>query len=368
MATNAENARAAAFRSDVAKVLSNGITLTSPLWAKLFHDRRGAPGFEYTGTEFDQLKGCEYNCGGQDGTNGDHRWPIIYQIPTAVTNRGELGTRSFLQDDPAVLAGLFYYNHEVTGAMSKRDLALRKGNDTQVFNLEVARAKGCVAAMHTLFRKNIWNTSETNQCGGLSHILLLTAIAAETNYAGISMKAANTHWTPSSYDYATLTIASNLFTILGLAQINLTRSDNAGGGAIKAADFACFNLTNWQYVLAFLETKSSVQNAGALTKGVFYERFPGVVNIAGVDCFYDGYYAGTATAANQYLDSTAAEDFIMGHSDKVFLRTTNSQDEGLVTTISEDETPEVRGKVWVYETGMQMLKFESPIWFGLVFT
>jgi hypothetical protein len=365
MPTNTENARTAAFRSDVAKVLSNGITLTSPLWAKCFHARRGAPGMDFTGTKFDQLKGVDWNAGGQDGTNGDHRWPIVYQIPTALTNRGELGTRSFAPDDPAKLAGLFYYNHEVTGAISKRDMELRQGNDTQIFNLEVARAKGCVAAMHTLFRKSIWNTSETNQCGGFSHILLLTAVAAATTYAGIAMSAANTYWTPAHYDYGTLTLAANAFEILQAMAVGLTRSDDAGGGEIKQPDFACFNSTSWLKLLTYLGSKSTIANAGVMTKGVFYERFPQVMNIGGIDCLYDDYFAGTATAASQYLDSDPAEDFIMGHSDKVSLRTTHSSGQGLITTISEDSTPEMRGKVWVYETGMQMLKFESPIWFGL---
>lgn len=152
MATPQENARTAAFRAGVQKIVNSDVTNIGPFWQKLFHARRAEGGAAMEKTEFDSLKGVVWNASGQDGTNGDHRWPIEYQIPTATTNRGELGTRSFQQFDPAVLAGIFYYSSEVTMGIAKRDLDLAANDDTRIFNLEVARAKGCQAALYTLFR------------------------------------------------------------------------------------------------------------------------------------------------------------------------------------------------------------------------
>jgi len=330
----------------------------------LFHARRSATGTKMAKTEFENLKGVEWNSSGQDDTNGDHRWPIEYQIPTATSNKGELGTRSFQQFDPAKLAGIFYYSHEVTGAMSKRDLDLRKNDDTKMFDLEVQRDKGCEAALKTLFRKYIWNTTETLQNGGLSHIVNTTNVSGTGTYAGLPMQTTSAYWTPGNYVYTAYTFTSNLMRVLSAGKIGLTRSDNAGGGNIIEPDFCCFSPAAWYNVLTFFEGKSTFANAGNLGSPMMYAE--GFQNIwfCGMDLFYDNWFGGSASG---FIESAAAEEAVMGHSDKAWLRTTQQQGEGLLRVLRENETPEVRGKVWVYETGMQMLKFESPIWFGLLY-
>ncbi|HUU58415.1 MAG TPA: hypothetical protein VMZ50_02625, partial [Phycisphaerae bacterium] len=94
MSTNAELARAKAFREKYAKAVANGVTFISPMFMKAFHGRRMGPGQVHTAESFKRQKGIEWGCGGGTGT-ADYLWQIEKEIPTGEVNRGELRTRSF---------------------------------------------------------------------------------------------------------------------------------------------------------------------------------------------------------------------------------------------------------------------------------
>jgi len=366
MSTNAELARAKAFREKYAKAVANGVTFISPMYMKAFHGRRMGPGQVHTAETFKRQKGIEWGCGGGIGT-ADYSWLIEKEIPTGDVNRGELRTRSFDQPSPLDKATVLFYNFERTAAISDGDIDRTMGDDTQLDDLWKRRSIGAQQAIWTLFRKLMWNTSESSQNAGLSHIVKPGNVAAG-NYAGIAMAEANEYWTPKFNQYATITIAANAFVVLTTLKTRLTRSEEAGGGGMQLEpDFACFNPTSWTNLMTFIASKYSKVDSGALRSPNMFEAGVANVWINGIDCFYDNYFAGTTVLTSQYRESAAGEEFVMGHSDKIHLCTTASKGEGLVRAEVLRKPVVISGTVGVFRTGLFCLRFESPCFFGYAY-
>ncbi|HUX16438.1 MAG TPA: hypothetical protein VMW52_08180 [Phycisphaerae bacterium] len=366
MSTNAELARAKAFREKYAKAVANGVTFISPMFMKAFHGRRMGPGTVMSPETFGVQKGIEWDQGGGTGS-ADFSWLIEKEIPTGEANRGELRQRSFEQPSPLDKATVLLYQFERTAAISDGDIDRTKNDDTMLDDLWKRRSIGAQNAIWTMFRKLMWNTSETAQNGGLSHICKPGNVAAGT-YAGIAMAATNPYWTPQMNQYTGLTIAANGFEVLTGLKVKLTRSEEAGGGGMQLEpDFACFNPTSWLQMMVYVASKYSMHDQGALRSPNMFAK--GIQNfwVNGLDCFYDNYFGGTATLASQYLESAAAEEFVMGHSDKIFLSTTASKSQGLVRSEVLRKPVVISGTVGVFRTGLFCLRFESPCFFGYAY-
>jgi len=374
MSTSAELARATAWRTKYAPKVANGLTFFSPLFAKIFHGRRSAPGSPLAVLKGSKPKGIEWNHGGDDYT-----WLITKSMPTATVNRGEMGTRSFDQPSQLAKAVVSKYNTEQTAAISEGDYQANKNDETKLDSLWKRRAILAQSAVWLAEVKGLWGAqtgaglhgASTINFDGLSYIVDTGNVAAGS-YAGIAMATTNPYWTPTSHQYATVTLAANALEILSAHALKLTRSEEADGAGMQSSpDFAVFNVTSWTHIITFCTLKHTwMGGAGGIQDLNMVQK--GFVNIwiNGIDCFPDNWWGGAVGTASGYIESQATDEYIMGHSDRVGLATCASpgqgEGQGLVQGTIITDPVVIRAKqAGVFQTGLHCIFFESPVWFGL---
>lgn len=367
MSTSAELARAQSFRTKYAKKVANGLTLISPTFAKVFRNRRSSPGTPLAVYQGQPTKGVEWAHGGDDYT-----WQITKSMPVAERNRGELKTRSFDQPYALAKAVVKKFNTEKTVAISEGDYECNQNDETKLDNLWKRRSALAQASVYVAEVKGLWGlgtaalNTAANEPDGLAFICTPGNVAAGS-YAGIDMATTNAYWTPTNYDYGTLSLSANLLEIIAKMKFDLTRSEEAdGAGMINEPDMAPFNPTSWTKAIVFGASKYSNTNTGGLQSlDLLVKGFTNIW-IDGVDCFPDKWWGGSASA---YLESDASEEFIMGHSDRIGIATTSTKAQGLVRALMIEDPVVISAKqAGVFKTGMHTFFIESPVWFGLAYT
>ena len=374
MSTSAELARATAWRTIYAPKVANGLTFFSPLFAKIFHGRRSAPGSPLAVRKGSPPKGIIWNHGGDDYT-----WLITKSMPTASMNRGEMGTRNFDQPSQLAKAVVSKYNIEQTAAISEGDYQANQNDESKLDNLWKRRAILAQSAVWLSEVKALWGAAQASGAhaqsstfwDGLAYIVDPDNTSAGS-YAGIAMATTNPYWTPTPHQYSTVTLAANGFEILAAHARKLTRSEEADGAGMQyGPDFAVFNDTSWPNLVTFGVLKHTwVGGSGGIQDLNMVEK--GFTNmwVAGVDCFPDSWWGGAAGTSSGYIQSQAIDEYIMGHSDRIGLATCASkgqgEGQGLVQGTIITDPVVIRAKqAGVFQTGLHTLFFESPAWFGL---
>lgn len=368
MSTSAELARASSFRTKYAPKIANGLTLFSPTFAKIFHNRRASPGTPLKVRQGDPARGVEWEHGGEDYT-----WQITKSMPTASRNRGALASRSFSQPNHLDKAVVQKFNIEQTVAISEGDFEANQNDETKLDNLWKRR---CILAQSSIWLdavKALWGSSTqatntaANSPDGLAYICSPGNVASGS-YAGIAMATTSAHWTPTNYQYTGYTIAANLLAIIATMKLKMTRSEDAdGAGMINVPDMGVFNSAAWTAGITFGASKyarTDVSSGGMQSMDMVAKGFDNLW-IDGVDCFPDLWWGGSASA---YLESAASEEFIMGHSDRIGIATTAKKSEGLVRGVMIEDPVVISAKqAGVFKTGLHTFFIESPVWFGLAY-
>jgi hypothetical protein len=363
MSLNKETARAAAMREQVDKTLTNGVALISPTISVLLGGlnasaRKGE-------LNWSNLRNVKWGCGG-----ASYGWRVLKSRSTANTGQGELKIRDFSQPDLHASPTIKYYMHDATWAVGEGDLALNRNNEAALIDLKTERMNDAGNSVKAAMASAIWAVNETGHNGGLS-MFNNTLPAASTSYGSINMlNGTNPWWCPKAWDYGSSPdVATGLFTIVGNMVQKLTVSAEAGGGATRGPDFGVFDPDLWPYVHAYYESNLTMEFRSGnqpTNLNLMADGFRSVV-IYGVTLFSDENYGGTAG----YMEGGTTDEILFGHSDQMFLATSNTKSEGLITghsTNTTDDMAWLAGQGGVFKTGMQAIGFKSPKFFGLAYT
>ena len=362
MATTPETVRSVSMRKKYARAMANGICLASPMWyVSTIGLKRDAEGQKITQEGW---KNVEW--GGASGLQ--YSWLITKTRSTATVNQGEATTRTFETVDLVDTATVSYYNVERTAQLAPRDKELNKNDDTKLDNIWKTQVKNAEASIQAELAAIPWNENSTSQNGGLSSIgPTAVASGAPYPYAGISIVAANTYWSPPHYDYGSVrSLTSNLLAITSEVQTRLTVSENAAGGRLLAPDFGVCDPTCWSYLYAYLEGKASF-NLGGSPPPANTEMFKNHYRnffVNGLTIFYDENYGGDTGS----IEGGATDEILFGHSNMMKVATHASKAQGFIQSINQEETPIIAADVAVFKTGMFCWRMVSPKFFCLAYT
>lgn len=363
MALPADTMAATSIRAKHSKVLTNGVSVLSPMWYLITMGLQ--KGRKDLIPSVENWRGdIQWNQGGKTCS-----WDIVTHRSTAEHNQAALRNIDFEEVDLLDTASVSRYNVERSWAISEGDAEANKNDDTKLQDIRKIRRQDAQDSINARLVQIPHQSSETNQNGGLS-MFSPTNAGNGTTYAGIAMNASsdsNYYWRPTGYDYGALTLAANYLAIFDSVRRQLQVSKTAGGGGgIVNPDFAVFPAAAWTHFITFVTSKMQI-NVHSGDRPQNYNMFQtgfDNVEILGVTMFPDSGFG----ASNGYIDAVAAEEFLMGHSSKIKLSTTASKGSFIsaLPTVSKD--PRVTGELGRYRTGLFALYFESPKFFQLSYT
>jgi len=362
MATSRELARIRSMQTKFRPAIANGVSLISPLLRVMTIGLdRSARQSGITGTRW---RNVEWDAGGLE-----YSWEIVSTRSTATVNRDEAATREFSEPNLLAKATIQYYNVEHTVMLSARDKALNKNDETKLDNIWERRCRDAQDAIYAELAAIPWNENETNQNGGLS-MFGATSAAAQTEYAGIALSATagtRDYWRPRNWDYDTASIAANLFPIVSYMKVQLSASSNPGGGGrYLRPDFGAMDPSAWLYVSNYIESNLSFNVNGGrrpINANLFEDGFDNMV-IDGVTLFWDENYGGDTGS----IEGGATDEIMFGHSNKMFIATSQSKREGFIKAITMEEQPWLSADIGVFKTGVFCFGVEAPMYFGLAYT
>jgi len=365
-----ENARTASKREQIEQAATNGISLYDPiLMVALGGLKRDAKMGSLTASSFKNVKWG----GGGDTYGWRHR---MYR---SIANRstGELRVRSVEQPDLYAKPTISRYMLDRTFGVGEGDLETnRHAGPFKIRDIKRDRVEDAVDAIYAAMAAEWWNINETGKNGGLTMFSPTAAADGTTSYAGILMNASTTngtdtfeYWHPNGYDYTTNALSTNLLRNLGMIKRQMTYSQRAGGqGKIESPDFGVYDPTLEDVILAYYQSKASFNiNAGATpaNMNLFQEQFQNYV-IMGITLFPSDNFGGSTG----YIDAVALEEIMIGYSNRMFLSTTHTKEEGLIKIVSPgpDQEAWLAGQMGVVKTGMNAQGFRDPRCFQILYT
>lgn len=369
MALNKEASRTSSQRAWIDEKLNNGIPLISPtIMVALGGLKKSADGTDLTWRSF---KNVEWDCGGSS-----FDWRVTKTRERGTVDTGEFRVRDVSQPDLLANPTIPYYMYSKTWGIGEGDLEKNKNAGPQkIRNMKQDRIDHAAAVVNSELARAMFNANETGQNGGLS-MFSPTNAGNGTTYAGIAMNASTTngtdtfyYWRPTGYDYGSSTVAANLVDILGAVQAQATTTAEMNDqGRILVPNFGVFSRSLWPYVLAYYNTKLSIQaNSGVSPANMnLYENNFQNIQIMGMTLYWDEFFGGT----NGYIDASATEEILVGRDDLITIATTFPKSQGLVRMVATGEKDEalIAGQMGVVKTGMMALVFRNPRAFQLAYT
>jgi len=372
MALAKENARTSALREYIDRRVSVAVGLRSPTM------NVALGGLKKNLKSLESSAGFSNVTWGVGGTTYD--WRVVKYRSKATTDTGEFGIRDYSQPDlhanPSV--SLRYMHHQ-TWAIGEGDLNMnRAAGETKILDLKKERMQDAAQAIAAEMALQWWNINETNHNAGLSYFNE-TNVAASSSYAGIAMNTSTTngtdtfyYWNPGvptsatvGYDYGTKTFGGNLIEILGAMVNQMTLSTQTGGGSTERPDFGVCDPVLWPYILLYFDTKASF-NIDKVANLNFLEQGFQNLQVCGLTIYPDDNFGGSTG----YVTGANTEDLLVGYSNKMFIATTNTKAEGLVTSEStqKGDMALIRGMAGVFKTGNQAIGFRAPRYFQCCLT
>jgi len=366
MALAKENARTSAYRAYIDKTVSLGVSLISPTMNVALGGLTADLGKAGDVSAFRNVKW------GVGGSSFD--WRHKKYRSKATTDTGQFGVRDYSEPDlhanPSVSLN---YMHHQTWAVGEGDLNKnRHAGPQKILDLKRERMDDAAEAIQSEMALQWWNINETSHNGGLS-MFSPTNHGASTTYAGIALDASTTngtdtfyYWKCTGYDYGTKTFGANFVEIVGALISQMRASSKAGGGGrIQTPDFGACDPTLWPYILLYYDTKASFNIDKAANPNFLEQGFPNI-KVQGVTIFADDNFGGSTG----YVDGSATEELLLGNSKQMFLATTNTEGEGLVTSHATDKGDQawLRGLAGVFKTGNQAIGVYDPRQFQILYT
>jgi hypothetical protein len=363
MSLPANAADALATRESHTRIMSNGVSIVSPLWYL------ATMGLPKSRTEIQPdvqswRKDIKWAQGGKTISVD-----VRKGVGTGTVNADPFRYRDFAETFQHARATYDRYNVEHTWVISEGDIDANKG-DSQMFDLRGERRRECLDTVYNTLRTIPWNANETNQNGGLTMFSPTNATTPET-YGGIAMDATDDHgnyyWCPTGYDYGNLAIDTNFLSIYnGLWEQMKASSKGNSAGRVESPDFAAFSSASWAEFVAYVESKLSinVMSENAPRNFGMYDQGFHNVKLFNTVMFPDDDFGGPTG----YVEAKAAEEFMMGFSKYLKLNTTAPKGKFIRPTDGVKNDSMVAGELGAYKTGLFTFFVENPRYFQIAYT
>ena len=321
-------------------------------------------------------------------------WYVRKLDRTASWNSGQLGTRTFKEQDPIAKATLDYCFLDETYGVSEKSLKTnRAAGDNKIYDIQKENARAAHSAIYRAIVAGIYSADSGTGGAGPAGLKTITGDAYDTSdvavssgaksYAGIALNAAaigtafypRTHASfPYTYKYwAPLALSANDtpglgadppwsthgIRILSWCQNYMARTlDVSGTGKLTKPDLCLCNTEPYNAIIAQLITSQVTYHIPLGSKALRLAGFTSVT-VGDVEVVYD---------ENVPVDSASGDGdplvFIMD-SKAFVLETCNTKSEGLIEGEWKQKDPTIVGGVGVYKSNLG-LRIDSPVSAGVI--